>query len=72
MVAERAYVTQLDRKVIRLERTAAWKRVHRLGRITETSAIVGRPDWAQQAGAELQSLAARQLRMLKSGGNDCA
>lgn len=62
----------LDRKVVRIERTAAWERVHRLGRITEASAIVGRPDWAEQAGAELQQLASRQLRMLAEGGNDCA
>jgi hypothetical protein len=65
-------LVRLDRKVIRLEATEAWQRVHRLGQITETSAVVGRPDWAEQAGAELRVIAARQLRMLAEGGNDCA
>jgi hypothetical protein len=69
MVAEiRIPARQLESAVIHLERTAAWQRVQRLGQITETSAIVGRPDWAQQAGAELRSLASRQLRMLEENG----
>jgi hypothetical protein len=74
MVAERmdrrsrGELIRLDRAVIHLERTAAWQRVQRLGEITEASAIVGRPDWAQQAGAELRSIASRQLRMLDENG----
>lgn len=63
-----AELAQLDRAVIHLERTRAWQRVHRLGQIAETSAIVGRPDWSEQAGAELQRLAQKQLRMLESDG----
>jgi hypothetical protein len=67
---EAARDAAIDQTVIRIERTAAWRRVHRLGQITHTSAVVGRPDWAEQAGAELQRLAAKQLRMLgESGGN---
>lgn len=65
-----AELEAMDRTVIQMDRTAAWQRVHRLGQITETSAVVGRPDWAEQAGAELQRLAAKQLRMLgETGGN---
>lgn len=60
----------MEAGVIRLEATAAWQRVHRLGQITETSAVVGRPDWAEQAGAELRVLAARQLRMLADNGGN--
>lgn len=70
--APRSNVTRLDRKVVRLEATEAWARVHRLGQITGTSAIVGRPDWAAEAGAELVTLASRQLARLREGGNDVA
>lgn len=61
-----------EKRVIRLEETEAWRRVQRLGQITGTSAIVGRPDWAEQAGAELVSLANRQLARLQENGNDVA
>lgn len=63
-----AELVALDRKVVRIETTDAWLRVHRLGQITETSAVVGRPDWAEQAGAELRAIASRQLRMLADNG----
>jgi hypothetical protein len=70
MVAEmdRVPARVLDRKVVRLEATAAWKRVHRLGQITHYAGTYDRPEWAQQAGAELVDLATKQLRMLEESG----
>lgn len=66
---EAARDAEIDRKVVQIEATAAWERVHRLGQITHYGATYDRPDLAQQAGAELQTLAARQLRMLRDGSD---
>lgn len=60
----------IESAVIHLERTRAWQRVHRLGQIAHFAGTYDKPQWAEQAGAELVDLAQKQLRMLQeSGGN---
>lgn len=59
---------ELDRTVVRLESTAAWKRAHRLGQIAHFAGTYDRPQWAEQAGAELIQLATKQLALLEDNG----
>lgn len=64
---------RLDKQADNVESIDAWRRVHRLGQIVGASAIVGRPDWAEQASGELIDFARRRLRVLNGGiGNDAA
>lgn len=65
-------LVRIDRKVVRLEATTAWKRVHRLGQIAHYAGTYDRPQWAEQAGAELVDLATKQLTRLTTGGSDAA
>ena len=70
MVAEaprRTYQTRLDRTVIRLEETDAWKRTRSLANRAHLSLIAGREDWAMQHIGEIGEVAGRRLRQLEGG-----
>ena len=61
----------MDAKVIRLEETRAWSRVHHLAGRGHLGVVAGREDIAAISFGEIHSIAARRLRQL-GDSNDVA
>ena len=66
----RPYLTRLDRTVIALEETEAWRRVQRAASRGHLHLVAEQAYEADQRLGEIHSIASRRLTQL--GGNDAA
>lgn len=66
----RPYRTKLDRSVIQIEETEAWKRIHRLAYRGHLHLVAEQAYETDQQLGHISSIAARRLRQL--GGSDDA